>query len=160
MCPIHSALANLLLQASFPFCGGYVTGWHPAPTPLRPVTMNVNTCLFPLPVWWHSHSLWSLTLAANFKLHPFPLSFSYRAKAAHTWEVFTPGKVRAWSSFVLLAHRKHFFYWLTLIVYKMVKVRLQHPSIKHHWLRSWLVKAAESSRLRELANAARWWLRL
>lgn len=145
VCLLQSVLANLLLQASFPFSSGYVTRWHPASTPPGPVTLNVNTCLFPPQVQWHSRCFEVRPCQQALSCTPF--LFICGAKAAHTWDFFTSGKARAWSSFVLLAYRKRFFYCLTLIVYKMVKVRLQRPSIKHHQLRIWLVKNRKSTRV-------------
>lgn len=46
VCLLRSVLANLFLQASF-LRSCYVTRWHPVSTPLGPITLNVNTCLFP-----------------------------------------------------------------------------------------------------------------
>ena len=47
VCTLQSVLANPLLQASFPVSRGYVTCWHSAYPPLGPVTLDVNTCIFP-----------------------------------------------------------------------------------------------------------------
>lgn len=132
-------------RPAFLFSSGYVTRWHPASTPPGPVTLNVNTCLFPPQVQWHSQCFEVRPCQQALSCTPF--LFICGAKAAHTWDFFTSGKARAWSSFVLLAYRKRFFYCLTLIVYKMVKVRLQRPSIKHHQLRIWLVKNRKSTRV-------------
>lgn len=126
VCLLQSVLANLFLQASFPqklLCNS-----------LAPCIYATRACHTECKYMFISLTgpeaqtvLWSPSLPASLMLHSLP--FFCGTKAAHTLDFFASGKARAWSSFVLLAYRKLFFYCLTLMVYKMVKGRLQRPSM-------------------------------
>lgn len=133
--------ANMLLQAGFHCNHGYVTGWHSAPLRLREsggpgtVTANVNTSLFPLQVWWHrllAFEVWPSQLS------PRSSCFVLRGRQQHIVKTVSPSGQKAPSVVFIWftgAQETFFFfllllYWLMLIIYKMVKVRLQHPFIK------------------------------
>lgn len=78
---ILSCRPALLLRA-------YVTDWHPASTPLWPVTLRLNTCFSSAdPV--AQPSLWSQALRASFKLQLFPFLSPCGVKAARTWDFST-----------------------------------------------------------------------
>lgn len=100
VCLLRSVLANLFLQASF-LRGCYVTHWHPVSTPLGPVTLNVNTCLFPYESSGTDCALKSVP-ASKLQLHSL---LSSAGQKQHILQTFSPQ--------AKLESGLHLFYWVT-----------------------------------------------